>query len=672
MNSKVTIKFNSPAISGDLLKIQDNFTPSVSISIFFESLSLGNISIPPSGDINQDISNVKTFLENTYNSTNRYIISENYVNKEIEILDNIGKSVFSEISNNTSGRLVATIDNEQVQLPVVIDAITLIENQTNACTLVDIQIQTQNQVSEITSPVVQPVTTNPFTITNISRDSLHNILISVNDGVNSDSESIFVPILSPSIFNLEVVNTPNGSTVYVFQEQDAYYSIQYSLDNVAFYDSSSFSGLSVGNYTMYIRDSIGCDTSIPFEVTGFEYNVFKKEPYFNVSEQNSIITVLREDINNETIFKNPTNTLSYEESSKINGRNFKQVYQKKDGIVRQQYRSNYDNTTIKLIDCSGNESVIVSEKKSDNFEITDVRDVKILSVDYLGGSFVGIQYGVGNTYDPNTLVVNGSYNLGSIIPSFMNVDDYINIEGAGWVKVVSVSYYDGIETLVLDYLANSFPVTPVGQTLKGTSIYNKLEYELYEFSFDCNNLSGDYYITYSATDNEFDDVNHKTEWFNISDYHLNTYLLKYCNSENNETNYSTGIINKIRIPYVNTLTYLPNDTQDVYLTDTNAVNIESTYRDLYSLNVIPIPMGFVRKIGLALSNDRLSLNGLSLLKNSELETERIGMNNLYNLTVQFIRSDYAFTNIVDDGSIVLPSGNPLADNGDGTGILLAN
>ena len=279
------------------------------------------------------------------------------------------------------------------------------------------------------------------------------------------------------------------------------------------------------------------------------------------------------------------------------------------------------------------ESVIVPDKKSNNFDITDVRDVKILSVNYLGSSFVGVQYGLGNTYDPNTLVVNGSYNLGVIVPSFMNVGEYMQIEGAGWFKVINISYYDGMETLVLESLVNSFPLLVVGQTLKWNYKIQQIRlYELYEFSFDCNTLSGDYYITYNITDSEFDNINYRTEWFNVSDNHLNTYLLQYYNSENNETNYSTGITNKIRIPYINTLTYIPNDTNDVYLTDNYAVNIESTYRDLFSLEVIPIPMGFLRKIGLAVSNDRLFLNGLSLLKNQELETERIGLNNVYKPT----------------------------------------
>ena len=46
--------------------------------------------------------------------------------------------------------------------------------------------------------------------------------------------------------------------------------------------------------------------------------------------------------------------MSYEELSGVNNRNFKQQFNKKDGIITQQFRSNYNDTSIKLIDCSGN------------------------------------------------------------------------------------------------------------------------------------------------------------------------------------------------------------------------------------------------------------------------------------------------------------------------------
>lgn len=658
MASNVVLTYNNPVNSGDTIEIQDSNIPSVLISLVY-----GTPSLPVSGNLDIDILNARTFIENNYNATNRYIVFEDLFTKTLTITDNIGSSTFTETTNNTSGRVTSVITNDPVYIPVSISSITLLENATDPCNLVDIEILTFTQVTEITSPVIQPILTNPFTITDVPRDTSNSILISVNDGITSDADSVYVPVILPILFDLDIVIVPNGGTVTaIYNGQPPNITFQYSLDNLTFFNSSSFSGLTQGNYTLYIKDNIGCTISIPFEITAFQPNVFERVPYFNISEQNSLITVLCQEVNNTTIFKNPLNTLSYREDSQVNNRGFKQLYQKTDGVITQQYRSNYDSVDIKLIDCNGNETILLSEQKSNNFNITDVRDVKILEVDYFGSAFVGVQYGVGNTYDPNSLVINGSYNLGTETPNFMNIDDYIQIEGAGWFRVTDISYYDGLETLVLEVLVNDFPIAVTGQTLRGTSVYNKLPYELYEFSFDLSLLDGDYYIKYNTVDSEFDTIEYVTEYFNVSDNQPYTYFLQYYNTEPNETNYNTGITNKIRIPYINTLTYSPNDTQDVYLTDTNAVNIESEYRDLYELDIKPIPKGFVRKIGLALSNDRLFLNGLSLLKNSELETERIGLSNLYTLTAKFIRSDYAFSNIANDGSIVPLNGEVLGTN----------
>lgn len=668
MSSKITIKFNAPASVGDILQIQDSNTPSTLIDIQYQTTAF---SLPVTGSISQDISNTESLLNNNYNSTGRYKVTANYGTSEIEILDKIGNSQFSVTQNNTVGDITTNIVNEPVVTKVSISSASISENTTNTCTLFDLTVTTNIQVTEITSPVIQSVNTNPFTIVGVPRDSINDILISVNDGATSDDFSIYVPVTNSSYFDADVVDTPSGASVSINRTsaKSPLFNYTYSLDNVTFYNSNSFSGLSVGNYTAYIKDGLNCSTSIDFVVSEFIPNVFDREAYFKVSEQNSLISVKREVIDEVTIFKNPTNTLSFEEETDINRRNFKQLFQKKDGVTTQQYKSNYSDVTINLVDCDGNESVIIPEKKTENFNITDVRDVTLLPVDYLGSSYVGVQYKVGDTYDPDTLVVNGSYNLGSDVPEFMNVDDYIQIEGAGWYKVTNVDYYSGIETLVLQSTESGFPLS-LTQTVKGTSVYDELNYEVYEYSLDLNNLDGDYYVTYSATDSNYEDANERTEWFNVSDVQFSTYLLQYYNSENNETNYSTGIANKLRIPYDVSLTYLPNDTQDVYLTDTNAVNIESTYRDLYSLECKNVPLGMVRKIGLAVSNDRLFLNGLSLLKNSELEVERIGVSNVYKVTIQFVRSDYAFTNISSDGSIVLPTGTPIKINGSGNGLLL--
>lgn len=666
MASSIVINFNNIVETGDNLIIQDVNTPSVEINLL---VSTGFIL--PTGFIDIDIKAFYNYIQNNYNATGRYIVTQDYNLNTITIVDNIGGvSFFTEEANNTSGRLTTVISNVPLSTDINITSIDISENTLNPCNDVDITINTNVQATQITSPVNQTVNTNPFTITT-SRDSLNLIDITVTDGFNSDSDSISVPKIESAMFNTEVVSTPSDSTVSFLWIGDVLPSIlnlQYSLDDVNYSFSNSFSGLSEGSYTVYIKDGIGCSISFGFSVSAFDPDYYVRESVFKISQQNSLITVKREDINNVNVFKNPTNTLSYEEDG-LNNRMFKQLFQVKDGVLTQQFRSSYENTDIKLIDCNGNENIIVPEKKSSNIGITDVRDVTVIEVYYLGNYFTGVKYVSGKTYNPITLDEEDSYYLGSLTPNFMNTKDYIQLEGFGWYEVKDIVFVDGLQVLVLNTTASNFPVEITNQIVKGTTKYNQLNYELYEFSIDCNNLSGDYYLTYNATDSEFQEINEQSEWFNVSESQEETYLLQYYNSENNETNYATGIQNKIRIPYSMELKFIPSDTQDVYLTDTNAVSVESTFRERYKLTTNPIPLGMIKKIGIALTNDRLFLNGMSLIKDSELEIEELSASNDYILTCQFVRSDYAISSISDENSIVLPTGQPLLSN-DITGSLL--
>ena len=322
MNSKFIITFNSALQLGDTLQIQDVNTPSTLIEI---QIGTSLIYPPVTGDITQDVFNVNEYIGNAYNAQNRYIITPNYTLNTIEVEDNIGGvSSFTEVLNNTSGRLSLSITNEPIVSVIDITNVSLIQNTTNACNLVDIEITTNQQATNITSPVSQPVATNPFTITDINRDSVNDILITVNDATSSDSESIYVPKIEAALFDLQIVKNPSSNTLNIIWlgAKQPYFNLTYSLDNITFYSTTTFSGLAAGNYTLYVKDDIGCSISIPFEITAFEPNVYTREPIFTISEQNSLIYVKRESIDGCTIFSNPSNTLSYEDETESNTRDF--------------------------------------------------------------------------------------------------------------------------------------------------------------------------------------------------------------------------------------------------------------------------------------------------------------------------------------------------------------
>ncbi len=669
MASKITINFNGLLLDGDFLQLQDSNTPTTQIDLDYGN---GINRIPLGIDIADNVLITYNYLQFNYNSSNRYTITPDYTggSENIEILDNIGNSNFSELQNTTSGRLTTTVVNEPLVTPIEITDITLIESVISPCGIVDVQVTTNQQATNLTSPVVQPITTNPFTISSVARDSINDIVITLNDADTSTTQNIYIPFINMAMFDVQVNLNPSGGSVNVIwlgNKQPAF-NILYSIDNINFYSSSSFSGLSVGSYTMYIKDDIGCNTSIPFEITAFVPNVYIREPLFETSQQNSLITVKREAIDDITIFKNVNNTLSYEEDTEINNRNFLQLYKRTDGVITQQFRTTYETPTVNLMDCNGVETALTVEKKTSNIGVKDLRDTKLIKANYLNVEFVGVQYVSGDTYDPDTEVKNGEYYLGNAVPSFMNVDDYVGY-GAFWYRVKDIVIIDNIQTLILDILVSNFPISiPDNGTMqKSQSVYNVVNYEVYETSFDCNTLDGNYCLLYQATDSEFDTVSEQTEWMNVAEEQDKTYLLQYYNSVNNETNYSTGIRNKIRIPYETTLTHQPVKESESYETDTNVVQIEGSYRSDYILEAEQAPQGMVRKLGLITTNDRLFLNGLSLI-GSDVEEEKQGVTNEYTITLNFNRSDYVFSNISEDGSIV-QSGQALGVDDFQTGVL---
>lgn len=379
MNSSFVLNFVSPLINLDSVVVQDTSTPSSSIFLQYSDTTIQG-TILTSGDTIQDIQRTITFINNNYNATNRYTISPNYGNNTITVTDNRGSSTFTEVFNGSLGRLTTSLNNVVVTPVIAINDVSISGVVGSECTLLDINITTSVQADEITSPLIQPVTSNPFTVNNISRDIVNDILIDVNNTTSKDTVSIYVPPINSSYFSVNVTNTPTGGTVTVMpvNNRPPYFTIQYSIDGVNYYNTNSFSNVPQGSYNAHVRDSLGCETSFPFEVTNFQPNVTERSAYFKVSQQNSLISVKREVIDNITVFRNPTNTLSFEEETELNLRNFKQLYNTTDGLITQQYRSNYDNVEVKLINCEGLEVNLTSTQKTSNFNVTDVRDISLI------------------------------------------------------------------------------------------------------------------------------------------------------------------------------------------------------------------------------------------------------------------------------------------------------
>lgn len=674
--SIIKITVNEPLQNADAFGFNDGFA---FLEIEFRSPQTSGF-ILPSGSAQTDALNISNRLKSQYNITNKYIITKDLNNNTVILEDNVGNLQFFEGFNLTNGRVSFEIINQPVITPLQITDFVISEDATDPCNFYNVEITTNTQATQLLQPQSIAITENPFNL-RVDRNDVNTKNFEVTNGETIALLSdVYTPKLLEVNFNVDTVNDLTGDYTITINRKNttpfnSNFELEYSLDGVDYFTSNSFSSVEAGTQTIYIRDNIGC--SINFDIVLEGLDVFQREPIFYVSEQNSLITVLR-----DNKLPNITNTLSYEEEVQVNECDFKQLFQNNDGVLTQQFATSYDNVTVKLIDCAGNESLIIPEQKTNNFNITDLRDVTVTNYDYLGRNYVAISYGSGNTYDPDTLVKNGEYFLGSLVPSFMNEGDGISIEGfsqgievSGTYRVQDVLFDNEInqQVLVLDVLNSDFPVSPNGFIARGATRYNALNYNYYEFNIDLSTLNGDYYITYEVTDSEFETIEAITEIFNVSEKQEDTVLFKYYNTVVNQTLYSTGIQYFIRIPIDEQIKYLPKQTKETFDTDTNSILVEGTHQDALTVTTQRIPTNLAKKISTISINDRVSINDLPVIFSEEIEIEAITGTNLYNVTFELKRSNEVLSNTnTIDGSVILPSGNALNIGNDGAGFLLVN
>ena len=558
--------------------------------------------------------------------------------------------------------------------------VTILEADTDPCNNVKISVTTSEQANNITRPISQVVTTNPFVFT-YQRDENY-FDITMGKTRNTQSRRLLIPKLLSTYVDVQIINTPQQATANVilnsplFQNQTIngvqyLLSFEYSLNDADWQISNSFTGLDVGNYTVYIRDNIGCKISIPFEVTEFTPNLVDYDAVSNISNLNSIRYKKDAVFSNCGTRKLVTNTLSYEERDKRPFRSFTQWVQKCDTLTTQ-IDSNYKTNTATLVDCEGNETPLGVTKMTDNMNKTDVRDGTVIYD--AGTGLIGIRFGQGETYDPTTLLPNGSYNLGSLLMSWINVGDFVNLQGLGWTQIISISPpTDAIPYSVLYTSSFNNGFYPNGDVIQVSTVYNVVDFERYEFAVDATLLGGYYFVKVNKTDTKFGTISYTSEWLCIQEQHQKHFLIDYYNTVNNQINYSTGIRHRIRIPYVLQLKWKPNNTQDLYVTDTNTILLESQVRQFYDFNIAPLPTAMAQKVVLALSLDRLFIDGQSYLMEGEPETTPFGDTNLYQVKATLVKADYVFdtnSNIINQDIVI--DGVPLAIIPNQKGMLFIN
>jgi hypothetical protein len=550
---------------------------------------------------------------------------------------------------------------------------TLEIHPTTPCDLIDVEITTSQQATGYSyalgnTPIIA-VTTNPFKVP-VTRTIPTKIYVHKGGSPSLDviqlkfrDDYIYIrKILGPG-FKITVLPNPLlGATVtaninYIGQlsQQPVSELLTYSLNNTNFQSSNIFTGQTDGDYTMYVKDNLGCTVEKNYTVSSSSSS---REPFVFISDLNSI-GFAKSEIWNGTqngINKNPENVLAKTDTQDILF-DERLIFREEDN-VRIQFKSNFDSNVVKMQDCEGNNisQVITVEKMSNNMNLFEGLDAELYSY---GPGLTAIYFLTGNIYN-EAGVVTGTYDLNGNLPDFAYIGNTVDIQiqtsGIGGVHTISDILYDEtIEKRVIIFEYGNLSVNPI--TVTARSYYDILNFEIYEFNVDFNGLiikaglEPTVRLKLTNTDNLYDTRNYYSNWIEIikteDNYDLNKYVsINYSNNNNRSIFYVYGITHFIRAEILFSNSTI-DDSVEVIRGDTNTYLSESIVHSGMTISFAEVTYKVMMKISLALSSENLFINGLGYVKESNLEIEPILNTNLYKINVKLLRSRENFNSFIN-------------------------
>jgi len=504
---------------------------------------------------------------------------------------------------------------------------------------IKVNVTSSELATKISSPfVLNGNTLNPFSFDWIRGQTI-NVIIENSTGVQATQFIVLPALLNSLNFSSQINNSPNGATIVIENASSNGLVLQYSLDNITFQSSNVFNGLEVGNYNFYVKDQYGGAISKGFEVTEFGIYI----PYFYISKSNSIRFANRIASTN---YKNDENTLSCETDSKIPYKEIQQ-FQSND-VITTQFKSNYETNIAKIIKLDLGEVNIPVVKMSNNIGIKD----KLDAVKYnLGNGKTGIYFVSGNRYDYVANAITEPYLLNGALPEWAVIGNYIQL-GLAWFAIEEIVYDDAKNA---DVLVISNIYTGIDTIIIAACIYNRENYEIYEFTIDMVQYIDQYFrVELKNIDPHFNTITYLSEQIWCKVKHEKVLEINYRNSTNTDIFYATGIINLIRVPY-----YLikgkVDEESETHKTDTTAILLKADLYEVDDFVFEPVTKEIWRKLMHALSHEIVTINGVGYVKTGNFNTEGpLEESNLYVLTATMMKTGIVY-NSRSSGSIDLNS-----------------
>tara|TARA_R110000744_G_scaffold148081_3_gene261140 strand:+ start:972 stop:3026 length:2055 start_codon:yes stop_codon:yes gene_type:complete len=650
--SAITIKINELPSQGDYIKFKRFDTNSYIETFRFLRQSVYQSTIENQGTADDKKNATLEFLRQAFNAD--YNAGGEFSARIINIVPT-GETYELEISTEIDGffdledmqdfgnNFTFTVENQPVVADLTIDSITFSESSLDECTKTDVNILTSEQVDSyrINGGSQTNVSTNPFTINNVSRG------ISYSFSVQKGSYKAVGAIKTPSLFvsvdvSSSYINSPNGATITVAVNQNLNKLLfQYSLDGTNFQISPVFSGILAGNYIVHTKDQFGCSTNTPITIPAFDDGgVGERLPYSDLpSKSNSIRYAKYVDWGICSNYKNDENTLSWQLPYVQDACEYRQLFQDCDNIITQ-IKTNYSNIVATVIDEELVETTVEVTQKTFYTNLRDKRDARIYNISGLGLQ-TGIYFTSGELYDWYTGADIGDYNLNGALPAWGVIGNYVYYNNA-WFLISNIIYDDSVSAYVL--LIDS-PYLGSDSSIIVSTVYNLEPYNIFEFTVDMSLFQDkkiQVNITQTDSDVSFPTQVYLSEVIEVANSQEGTVCIDYYNDNNTDIFYATGIKNRIRMPIEFFGGVVIGETESERTDiDTYLISSEGYEADNIAFKLMPKQM--MRKVVQALSHKFVFLNDVQYVKEESPEITGFSGSNLYRLNAQMTKSNAVYT-----------------------------
>jgi hypothetical protein len=572
----------------------------------------------------------------------------NRVSNVVTITAAYDGAVFSgfSFSGPGPGNVAAVITNEAFDFPLNILTAVVEAADSAECTTVKVTLTVENGTPPYAWNTILPGNVGLIGA-NVPRSG-GNITVELeDDDAEIDSIIVAVPqiLTVADIAGIVIEGDPSGLfgtvTITMGPTVGAPLTFEYSLDGVTYSSDNVFTSVLVGSYTLYVRDNYGCVITQAFDV---ELESIRPPAYYAIPRSNSFGWHLQQAaVNDCTNPYNGTNAKpnDYKPTRFYNPRYF-QPWCPTDNPITQ-FRSNYDTlsaTLIKIVDDSIVGTFPITQHSS-NLGQRQIMDAKIYD---RGAGQTGVYWDSGNIYDTDGVTVIDTHNLDGQLPEWARVGQVFTLSGSatdGLFEIVQI-IYDSVLLVNAAVIDRVYADVAEPTSVKTDAVYNRLNYETYEFQADLDIAEGCYKILLVMEDSEeeYPTLTFETLPFIVSTGNRDMVLMESSDHVDDGILYSTGITHKQRFQGL----FYEEDYPSSYETSRDSRKslnkLDGRVQKSFVVEAIDVPHWVHEKLALLISKKNILINNLQVQFEEPWEKERQNQYSRVNLKAEAFVAGY--------------------------------